>query len=655
MNRWILGQPKDLREPGVFQHLSLVAFFAWVGLGADGLSSSAYGPEEAFRALEGHTYLALSLGAATALTVGVLCSSYSRIIEVFPSGGGGYVVASKLLGERAGVISGCALLVDYVLTIAISAAAGMKAVFAFLPDEVQWLRDYAPAGVVGLLIVMNLRGVKESVITLTPIFLTFLVTHAVLLVGALAAHLGDIGSLGHRVGTSFSADVSTLGLGGLALIFARAYALGGGTYTGIEAVSNSITLMREPRVQTGKRTMALMGVSLAITAGGILLAYLLLDVKPNANGEPMNATLAKEFAGHWQAGGVDLGNAFVVITLLSEGALLFVAAQSGFVAGPGVMATMAIDSWFPHQLSALSEQLTIRNGIYLMGGSALATLLYARGDVHVLVVMYSINVFLTFTLSNLGMSRHWFGMRQRDDRWKPSLVLHAFAFALCAGILTITSFEKFTSGAWVTLLATSSVVAVSYGVRAHYRAMGQKIEKLNEEFTSFASAQIEDLDRGEAELDPEKPIAVVLVGSYSGLGIHTLMQIEQVFPQQFAQVLFASAAIVDSGAFKGASELESLRANTERDLSRYVQFARSKLGWAAEYDVAVGTDAVFELERLCRQIYLRFPRSVFFAGQLVVRQSTWWYRLLHNETAYAVQRRLQYDRLPMVILPTRVL
>src|SRR6185436_514822 len=118
--------------------------------------------------------------------------------------------------------------------------------------------------------------------------------------------------------------------------------------------------------------------------------------------------------------------------------------------------------------SALSEQLTIRNGIYLMGFSALATLVVTKGNVHELVVMYSINVFLTFTLSNLAMSRYWWGARDIDDRWRGSLTLHGFAFALCASILGITSFEKFTSGGWLTLLATSAVIALAYAVRAHY-------------------------------------------------------------------------------------------------------------------------------------------------------------------------------------------
>src|SRR5438067_4258366 len=138
LKRILLGKPKDLEDPQLFRHISLAAFLAWVGLGADGLSSSAYGPQEAFKNLGEHTYLAVFLAAATAFTVMVIAASSSRVIEHFPVGGGGYVVASRLLGPRAGVVSGSALIVDYVLTISISIAAGGDAVFSVIPNGEHW-------------------------------------------------------------------------------------------------------------------------------------------------------------------------------------------------------------------------------------------------------------------------------------------------------------------------------------------------------------------------------------------------------------------------------------------------------------------------------------------------------------------------------------
>src|ERR1700690_3060190 len=129
----VIGKSRDLSDHGIFHKLSLIAFFAWVGLGADGLSSSCYGPEETFKALNGHIYLSLLVAAAAVATVFTISASYSQIIELFPTGGGGYLVASKLLSPTLGVISGCALLIDYVLTIAISIASGVDAVLSFLP------------------------------------------------------------------------------------------------------------------------------------------------------------------------------------------------------------------------------------------------------------------------------------------------------------------------------------------------------------------------------------------------------------------------------------------------------------------------------------------------------------------------------------------
>src|SRR5215831_5679149 len=157
--RLLIGEKREI-EPGVFHSVSLIAFLAWVGLGADGLSSSSYGPEEAFKALGEHQYLAVFLAVLTALTVLILAASYSKIIEHFPFGGGGYVVATKLLGPRWGVVSGSALLIDYILTITTSIASGGDAVFSSLPDNLHFLKLPTEVVVIAALTVMNLRGVK---------------------------------------------------------------------------------------------------------------------------------------------------------------------------------------------------------------------------------------------------------------------------------------------------------------------------------------------------------------------------------------------------------------------------------------------------------------------------------------------------------------
>jgi amino acid transporter len=645
--RGLLGRRRDLRDPKVFHQMSLVAFLAWVGLGADGLSSSAYGPEAAFKAVGEHRYLAVFLALAVAGTVGIISWSYSRIIEEFPHGGGGYIVASKFLGPYVGVTSGAALLVDYVLTIAVSLSSGADAVFSLpgVPDSWQAYKFATVLAVLAILTLMNLRGVKESVSILMPIFVVFLVTHAVLIFGAVGTHLGNLGEVAGSVRHDLHHDLHSIGMGALALLFLRAFSLGGGTFTGIEAVSNGVGIMREPRVRTAKRTMVLMASSLAITAGGILLAYLLLDVHPTA-GKTMNAVLAEKFAGD-----NTLATVFVIATLISEGCLLFVAAQAGFVDGPRVMANMALDQWVPHRMAALSEQLTMNNGVYLMAGAAAILLIYTHGSVDALVVMYSINVFITFTLSNVAMIRH--ALHVREGSWRRAIAVHALAAVVCGTILTITFIEKFTEGGWLTMAITLALVALCFLIRAHYRHVGAKVAALSRE---LAMSDLPASHAGEPpkDVDPGKSTAVVLAGGYGGLGLHTLMQIPRTFPGQFEQVVFVAAGVIDAGSFKGKDELDALHAKIDADLDKYVAFARGHMGWAAEQDSAIGTEAVSELDRLCREVALRFPRSVFFAGKLIFQQDAWYQRVLHNETAAAVERRLQFAGLPMIVMPIRM-
>ena len=653
----LFGGKKDFRDPSIFHRVSLVAFFAWVGLGADGLSSSAYGPEEAYRSLgEGHRYMAVGLAVAVALTVFIISYGYSRIIEQFPQGGGGYVVASKHLGALPGLVSGSALLVDYVLTIAVSVASAGDAVFNFLPAPWHEYKLVAVLGVLLMLTIMNLRGVKESIVVLTPIFVVFLVTHAIVIVGAIASNAGEAGTVARTVAHDFHADTTALGLGAMGLIFLRAFALGGGTFTGIEAVSNGLAIMREPRVRTGKRTMVLMATSLSITAGGILLAYLLMHVdramaKPENAGQTLNYIMSDLFAGHWTIAGLKVGKVFVALTIISEGALLVVAAQAGFVDGPRVMSNMALDQWLPSRFASLSEQLTMHNGVYLMAGAAAAVLVYTGGNLGTLVVMYSINVFLTFSLSNLAMMRHWWRVR-RDVAWKWPMAIHALGFAVCVSILGMVCVEKFAEGGWITLVITSVVIALCLWVRRHYRQVSRTLQQLSKELSLDDVPGI--APPAVTELDPKKPLAVILAGGYGGLGIHTLLQIPRIFPHQFDQAMFVSVGVIDAGTFKGETEVAALEAKTSADLGKYVDLARTQMGWNAGAKSALGTEAVAELERLCREVHAQFPRAVFFAGKLVFRQESWWQRLMHNETAHAVQRRLELDGLTMVVLPIRM-
>lgn len=650
LRAFLIGKPRDLADQAIFQHVTLIAFLAWVGLGADGLSSSCYGPPEAFANLGPHRYLAIILAAAIVGTVIVISACYSHIIEEFPYGGGGYLVASKLLGRRIGVVSGCALLVDYVLTITVSIAAAGDALFGLFGPEWDTWKLPAEYATIAVLIVLNLRGVKESIQVLLPIFLLFLVTHIVLITGAIGVHAPEALGVGADLVRQFREGVRDpkFGLLGMMSLLLYAYSLGAGTYTGIEAVSNSMSVMREPRVATGKRTMVYMAVSLSFTAGGLIIAYLLLRVDETP-GKTLNHVLTEGFLRRIGLGGTTWGQVFLWATLLSEGALLFVAAQAGFVGGPRVLANMAQDSWVPRWFGSLSDRLAAHNGILVMGLSALAALWYTEGKVSVLVIMYSINVFLTFLLSMIGMCRLWIARRNRDPGWRRRLVLFVVGAVLCLGILAVAIFEKFGEGGWITITVTGACVGLCFGIERYYRQVGAKLRILDETLGQIPAST----EPNWREPDPQEPTAVILVGGYSGLGIHTMLNVQRFAPDYYKNFVFVSAGVVDSGNFKGTGAVEELRQHTQQALDRYVDLAR-RLGVPATSFYTVGTDPVDDLEKLCLQVAKRFPRSTVFAGQLVFQKDTWLHRLLHNQTAYALQRRLQWAGIPMVILPTRV-
>ena len=620
-----------------------------MGLGGDGLSSSSCGPDEAFRAILGHEYLALYLAALTTFTVILLSYSYTFVVEHFPSGGGGYIVASKLLGPLAGVVSGSALVVDYVLTVTISISSGVDAILNFLPLGWQALKLPLDLGILAVLLVLNLRGVKESVKILLPIFLVFILTHAVLILYGVLSHMWALPEVVRGTRAAMARDMSQIGTLAVFLLFMRAYSLGAGTYTGIEAVSNGLQILKEPRVATAKRTMAYMALSLAFTAGGVLVCYLLWHASPE-EGRTMNAVLLDRVMGSWTVGGWGAGTWFVIITLVSEGALLFVAAQTGFIDGPRVLSNMAVDSWMPHAFANLSERLFTKNGVVLMAVASATMMVYAKRRVSFLVVLYAINVFITFSLTQISMARMWLVERHRERSWPAKLALHAVTLVLCIAILAITTYEKFGEGGWLTFAITSALIVFCVVVHRHYRSVQEEIVELD--------AILNDIPtRGgaavSAAIDKTAPVAILMVSGHGGLGVHALLSILKLFPGYYRNVMFLSVGVIDSGHFKGKAAVESLILSTERGLNRYVDFARG-LGLAADFRYRMGADVILEAEQLCHEVQGDFPKGVFFLGKVVFAQEKFYYRFLHNDTAFAIQRRLQFSGLPAIILPIRI-
>lgn len=655
MKEIVIGKARKPDDPTIFHKISLIAFFAWIGLGADGLSSSSYGPDEAFRTLIAHPSLAIFVALGTAITVFVISASYQQIIELFPTGGGGYIVASKLLSPTLGMISGCALLVDYVLTITLSIASGTDALLSFLPPGLLEFKVEIAMAFLLLLTVANLRGVKESVVPLVPVFLIFVLTHAFVICYAIIVHLLDIPRLTEVTVVGVGNSVKELGLMGVLALTLRAYSMGAGTYTGIEAVSNGIPILREPRAQTAKTTMRYMAASLAITAGGLLVAYVLFAVIPQA-GKTMNAVLFESMTRTWSS---STARPFVWITLISEAALLVVAAQTGFLDGPRVLANMALDRWFPNRFSFLSDRLVTHNGVLLMAGASVILMIVSRGNVRFLVVLYCINVFITFLLSQLGMVRHWWISRAVVRDWTKKAAVNGVGLLMTVFILASVILMKFREGGWITIIVTGGLALVAFGVRAHYARTGKLLRKIDD-FVEIATSPggeritgiVSNPDPGRGP-EPEARTAVLFVNGFNGLGLSALSSVFKLFGSVFRNYLFVQIGVIDAGVFKGASEIENLKAHVEGGLKQYVTFMEER-GYHAEAIAAVGVDIVEEIDNLAPEILRRYPQAVFFGGQLEFPENVIYTRVLHNYVTFALQKRFYHEGIPFVILPVRV-
>jgi hypothetical protein len=415
-------------------------------------------------------------------------------------------------------------------------------------------------------------------------------------------------------------------------------------------VSNGLSNLREPRVRTGRRTMVLLALSLSGMVAGLLIAYLLVNVDVSLTDggvKTLNAVLMQTITASWPHW---LGASFVNVTLISSAALLLIAAQAGFLGGPPVLASMALDRWMPNRFASLSDRYVTMNGVLIMGGCALVMLIGTGGSVDKLVVLYSINVFITFTLSQLGMVKHWWQVRKTDRNWLHGIFINAIGMTLTSFILVMMLIEKFTEGGYVTMLLTGALVAFAFAVHRHYDEVRKQLKRLD----LILEAALVPPQPGSKEFAPaSNRTAIFLVNGFNGLGLHTLFGAIRLFGGGFKRIVFVSVGVVDAGNFKGADELERLREHMQTEGQKYVDFINARGGQAEAY-TAIGHDVLDEVEKALPSLTEKYPNAVFFSGQLVFDRETIITRWLHNYTAFALQRRLFLYGLPCAIVPMRV-
>jgi len=650
----IIGKAKTIQDKGLFHKLTLVAFFAWVGLGADGISSSCYGPEEAFRNLQGHPSLAIFVALGTVFTIIIISSSYNQIVQLFPHGGGGYLVGSKLLSPTTGMVSGSALIIDYVLTITLSVSSGADALFSFFP--VEWQSYKLPFALTGVcfLILLNLRGVKESVLSLTPIFVVFIATHIIAILYGILIHSSNIALVASQTTHEINSTFSQAGFFATFFIILRAYSLGAGTYTGIEAVSNGMPILREPKVPTARKTMFLMVISLSFMVLGLMICYMLYNVQLDTH-KTLNAVLLDNVTAGW---GQFWSKSFVLITLISEAALLFVAAQTGFIDGPRIMANMAIDHWFPKRFASLSDRLVTMNGVLLMGIASIILMIISKGSVALLVVLYSINVFITFTISQAGMVRHWWLNRGKQLPWKGKMAINGIGLVLTSFILVSVIIIKFREGGWVTLLITGVLIFLAIIIKRHYFKIALKLQKVR----LNAYSEIESLigQRPCTGRNLKKPVfnkdgktAIILVSGFGGTGLHTFLRILENFKGVYSNIVFIRVGILNSKIYRGTEELEHFKRQVKEDGEKYVAVA-NQFGLYGKSIWTIGTDPVNEVYRIVKKIRPKLSGAAFFGGQLVFSKTFYLSKLLHNHTIFSIQKRFFKFGIPIVIFPIKV-
>lgn len=645
----MIGKPLNILNPKIKSHIALIAVIAWVGLGADGLSSIAYGPEEAFLALGHNTHIAIYLAFATAFTVFLISLSYNQVIELFPNGGGGYKVATHLLGSKAGVISGSALVVDYILTIAVSTAGGVDALFSLLPGKYAEFKVEFEVVTILILIILNLRGMKESIKILVPLFIGFLVTHVILIVAGVVYHYNGLPDIMPHAAKEMHSLTASIGIFPALALLLRAYSLGGGTYTGLEAVSNNVNMLAEPRVKTGRFTMLYMALSLSFTAGGIILLYLLWHVAPS-DGKTLNAIVFAKIIDR-----LHLGHYWLPIVLFFEAALLFVAANTGFLGCPAVMANMAVDRWLPRQFRELSNRLVVQNGVLISGLASILVLLWAHGDLSILVSLYSVNVFLTFSLSLLGLSVYWIKSRHNKPHWRYKLFMSATGFVICSCILVITVLEKFTQGAWLTIIITTCMIMFCFFVKKHYLLVRKKLNDVDEVFANYIKDPESNGDKTQLNItDKTAKTAVFFVNKHYGTGLHAILWVKRLFPEVFTNFIFLTTGEIDSEAFsKDVIFKKQYRKDLHQTIEKYRTFCTEN-NLPSEGLFSYGVSEMQELIKLADYVQQDYPNCMFFASKLVFVDESWWSRMLHNNTISLLQRSLHLNGSQMVILPMKI-
>ncbi len=459
LKRWLVGDPLKTAQAS---HERLSKTLALAIFSSNAISSVAYATEEILLVLilAGTAAVVWSIPVSLAILflVLVLTISYRQIIYEYPEGGGAYIVARTNLGEVPALIAAAALMIDYVLTVAVSVAAGVAAITSAVPSL------FAHREALGLLailfiVVMNLRGVRES-----GKFFAFPTYFAIGALGFMVV-LGTVQSFFSPAVVPPTVSPRTTGaVEGLTLFLVlRAFAAGCAAVTGMEVISNGVKAFRHPESKNAATTMIWMSIILATLFMGI--SWMAYHYGILAKGDE---TVVSQLARLTFGSGV-IYYAVQVGTMT----LLVLAANSAFAGFPHLASILARDGFMPHQMASFGDRLVFSNGIIILGFFACLLLVIFQGDTHALIPLYAIGVFVSFTLSQAGMVKRW--LVKQGEHWRGKLVVNGVG-AVTTGIATIIiATTKFVQGAWIVFLLVALIILMFRGIRSHYKAVSEQV------------------------------------------------------------------------------------------------------------------------------------------------------------------------------------
>ncbi|MCI0371763.1 MAG: amino acid permease [candidate division NC10 bacterium] len=450
LKRLLLGDPlatAQAREERLSRVTGLAVF------ASDALSSVAYATEEILLALAlaGAAAFAwtLPIGTAIGLLLVVVATSYWQTVHAYPSGGGAYTVALNNLGKTAGLTAAAALMIDYLLTVAVSIAAGVAAITSAVPQLYPWRVSLASLCIV-VIMLANLRGVRESGrLFAVPTYL-FIASFLLLLAGGavVLGFRGDAAIVPERPLAAAAAVPFILLL--------RAFASGCAALTGVEAIANGVQAFRPPEARNAAITLVWMAAILLTLFMGVTYLARSFGVAPQ-EGETVVSQIARGVFGRTPV---------YFLVQASTALILLLAANTSFAGFPRLASVLAQDRFLPRQLANMGDRLVYSNGIVILGGLAILLVALFRADTHALIPLYAVGVFLSFTLSQAGMVRRW--LRGRKPGWRRGVVINGVGAATTGLVLTVIAGTKFVQGAWIVILLVPCLILIFRKVRRHY-------------------------------------------------------------------------------------------------------------------------------------------------------------------------------------------